>query len=151
NSKVEKIAAPGHYDGDKKEYDDWRDNVVAYIDANTRAYGTDKAKFLYVTSLLRGEASTWRKHIRTQWTQHKGLLVLTWDRFLGVLDERFREINREEKARIRMLETKQGNWTTDEYLTDYNRFVLEAKLQLPNAFHIDNFKWNVNTEIIRKI
>ncbi|KDQ54592.1 hypothetical protein JAAARDRAFT_196500 [Jaapia argillacea MUCL 33604] len=75
NSKVEKIAAPGYYDGDKKEYDDWRDNIVAYIDANTKAYGTDKAKFLYVTSLLRGAASTWRKHIRTQWTQHEGLLT----------------------------------------------------------------------------
>ncbi|KDQ50364.1 hypothetical protein JAAARDRAFT_200042 [Jaapia argillacea MUCL 33604] len=170
NAKVEKVAAPGYYDGDKKEYDDWRDNVTAYIDANTRAYGTDKAKFLYVTLLLRGEASTWRKHIRTQWTQHEGLLaaeeakqnpdaakiasfkqVITWDRFLGVLDERFGEINREEKARIRMLETKQGNKTADEYLTDYNRFVLEAKLQLPDAFHIDNFKRNVNVEIIRKI
>ncbi|KDQ60886.1 hypothetical protein JAAARDRAFT_191020, partial [Jaapia argillacea MUCL 33604] len=170
NAKVEKVAAPGLYDGDKKEYDDWRDNVTAYIDANTRAYGTDKAKFLYVTSLLRGEASTWRKHIRTQWTQHEGLLaaeeakqnpdaakiasykdVITWARFLTVLDERFGEINREEKARIRMLETKQGNRTADEYLTDYNRFVLEAKLQLPDAFHIDNFKRNVNVEIIRKI
>ncbi|KDQ59249.1 hypothetical protein JAAARDRAFT_192771 [Jaapia argillacea MUCL 33604] len=170
NAKVEKVAAPGLYDGDKKEYDNWRDNVTAYIDANTRAYGTDKAKFLYVTSLLRGEASTWRKHIRTQWTQHEGLLaaeeakqnpdaarvasfknVITWARFLSVLDERFGEINREEKARIRMLETKQGNKTADEYLTDYNHFVLEAKLQLPDAFHIDNFKRNVNVEIIRKI
>ncbi|KDQ52270.1 hypothetical protein JAAARDRAFT_139028, partial [Jaapia argillacea MUCL 33604] len=119
NAKVEKIAAPGHYEGDKREYDDWRDNVTTYIDANTRAYGTDRAKFLYVTSLLRGGASTWRKHIRVQWTQHEGLLILTWDRFLVALDEQFGEVNREEKARIRMLETKQGNRTADEYLTDY--------------------------------
>ncbi|KDQ54185.1 hypothetical protein JAAARDRAFT_196922 [Jaapia argillacea MUCL 33604] len=147
NSKVERIAAPGHYDGDKKEYDDWHNNVVAYIDANAKAYGTDKAKFLYVTSLLRGAASTWRKHIRTQWTQHEGLLVT--EKAKATPDAA--EINREEKARIRILETKQGNRTADEYLTDYNRFVLEAKLDLPDAFHIDNLKRNVNTEIIRKI
>ncbi|KDQ51082.1 hypothetical protein JAAARDRAFT_199466 [Jaapia argillacea MUCL 33604] len=150
NAKVEKIAAPGHYDGDKKEYDDWRDNVTAYIDANTRAYGTDKAKFLYVTSLLRGEASTWRKHIRIQWTQHEGLLAAEKAKTPPNANEVARLEQRREGSPSNVGDQARQQ-TTDEYLTDYNRFVLEAKLKLPDTFHIDNFKRNVNVEIIRKI
>ncbi|KDQ49436.1 hypothetical protein JAAARDRAFT_200874 [Jaapia argillacea MUCL 33604] len=149
-SKVEKIAAPGHFDRDKKEYDDWHDNITAYIDGNATTYSDNREKFLYITSLLRGEASSWRKHNRTQWTRQERLLTtekakvtpdqtevarikafLTWNHFLQDLD--------------------QGNWTTNEYLADYNRHLLDANLNLLDAFHIDNFKRHIQMETIRKI
>ncbi|KDQ60538.1 hypothetical protein JAAARDRAFT_85384, partial [Jaapia argillacea MUCL 33604] len=64
STKVEKIATPGHFDGDKKEYDDWRDNIIAYLEANTKAYADDKVKFLYVTSLLRGITSGTHRNLK---------------------------------------------------------------------------------------
>ncbi|KDQ49541.1 hypothetical protein JAAARDRAFT_143288, partial [Jaapia argillacea MUCL 33604] len=146
-AKVEKVVAPGTFEGDKKEYEDWRDNLDSYLDANSTFYNDDKAKFLYATSLLRGPAAT--NPDQTRVTQLEGLI--SWSYYTQEMDKRFGEVNKEEKACIRLMEMKQGTRTADEYITDYNRLILEASIVYPDEVHIDNLKRNTTREIVRQI
>ncbi|KDQ65089.1 hypothetical protein JAAARDRAFT_118433, partial [Jaapia argillacea MUCL 33604] len=144
-AKVEKVVAPGTFEGDKREYEDWRDNLDSYLDANSNFYSDDKAKFLYATSLLRGPAAP----DQTRVTQLEELI--SWNYYTREMDKRFGEVNKEEKARIRMMEMKQGTRTANEYITDYNRLILEASIVYPDEVHIDNLKRNATREIVRQI
>jgi hypothetical protein len=117
------LGKPEKFKGDRKTYPVWRSNVMTKIRIDAGTMGlTGKTIPAYIASFCEGDARTYLQ----AYDKRIAAGTIDPDEFWGIMDARYDDPNRQERAEIDFNRLKQGSKPFVEFLAEHERLSFEA-------------------------
>jgi len=120
------LPKPPVFEGDRKEYTDWKNKMKAKLrrDGQIIGYG-DQERVDYIYAFLKGEAASYMQHYTKQMGQDI-MVEGVWE----YLDRRYEDTHRRQRARAEHDKFKQGNKLFPEFIAELDRLQSEAGIDI---------------------
>jgi hypothetical protein len=124
--KTAVLPKPPVFEGDRKEYMDWKNKMKAKLrrDGHVIGHG-DQEQVDYVCAFLKGEAANYMQHYNKQMGQDI-IMEGVWEH----LDRRYEDVHRQQRARAEHEKFKQGNKPFPEFIAELDRLQSEAGIDM---------------------
>ncbi|EGN97684.1 hypothetical protein SERLA73DRAFT_75345 [Serpula lacrymans var. lacrymans S7.3] len=148
SKKVEIIADPGAFEGDRAQFAKWWIKLQIWIKANWNAFADDFEIATAVLSRLKGPVAGQYAQVRPQECYTTGVWP-TWDNLKVEIKEYFKPQAKRDWAHQQIHSFKQGNMRMDDYVTRF--LALSIQGGLGNEHTVELLEHNVNPYIAQQI
>ncbi|EGO19059.1 hypothetical protein SERLADRAFT_443596 [Serpula lacrymans var. lacrymans S7.9] len=148
NKKVEVVADPGAFEGDRAQFAEWWIKLQIWVKANWDAFTDDFEVATAVLSRLKGPVAGRYAQVRLQECYTAGVWP-TWDDLKKEIEKYFKLQAERDWARQQIRSFKQGNMRTDDYVTRF--LALSIQGGLGNEHAVELLERNVNPCIAEQI
>ncbi|EGO03078.1 hypothetical protein SERLA73DRAFT_158713 [Serpula lacrymans var. lacrymans S7.3] len=148
NKKVEVVADPGAFEGDRARFAEWWIKLQIWVKANWDAFADDFEVATVVLSRLKGPVAGQYAQVRLQECYTAGVWP-TWDDLKTEIEKYFKPQAERDWARQQIRSFKQGNLRTDDYVTRF--LALSIQGGLGNEHAVELLERNVNPRIAEQI
>ncbi|EGN99031.1 hypothetical protein SERLA73DRAFT_73606 [Serpula lacrymans var. lacrymans S7.3] len=144
NKKVEIVADPGAFKGDRARFAEWWIKLQIWIKANWDAFTDDFEIATAVLSRLKGPVAGQYAQVRMQECYTAGVWP-TWDDLKVEIEKYFKPQAERDGAHQQIRTFKQGNMRTDDFVTQF--LALSIQGGLGNEHAVELLKHNVSPVI----
>ncbi|EGN91464.1 hypothetical protein SERLA73DRAFT_80436 [Serpula lacrymans var. lacrymans S7.3] len=148
NKKVEVVADPGTFEGDRARFAEWWIKLQIWVKANCDAFADDFEVAAAVLSRLKGPVAGRYTQVRLQECYTAGVWP-TWDDLKIEIEKYFKPQAERDWARQQIRSFKQGNMRTDDFVTRF--LALSIQGGLGNEHAVELLERNVNPRIAEQI
>ncbi|EGO02850.1 hypothetical protein SERLA73DRAFT_70339 [Serpula lacrymans var. lacrymans S7.3] len=148
NKKVEVVADPGAFEGDRARFAEWWIKLQIWVKANWDAFADYFEVATAVLSQLKGPVAGRYAQVRLQECYTMGVWP-TWDDLKKEIKKYFKPQAEREWAHQQIRSFKQGNMRTDDYVTRF--LALSIQGGLGNEHAVELLEHNVNPRIAEQI
>ncbi|EGN95704.1 hypothetical protein SERLA73DRAFT_76780 [Serpula lacrymans var. lacrymans S7.3] len=148
NKKVEVVADPGAFEGDRARFAEWWIKLQIWVKANWDAFADDFEVATAVLSRLKGPVADRYAQVRLQECYTAGVWP-TWDDLKTEIEKYFKPQAERDWARQQIRSFKQGNMRTDDFVTRF--LALSIQGGLGNEHAVELLERNVNPRIAEQI
>ncbi|EGO03521.1 hypothetical protein SERLA73DRAFT_149801 [Serpula lacrymans var. lacrymans S7.3] len=148
NKKVEIIADPGAFKGDRARFAEWWTKLQIWIKVNWDAFANDFEVATVVLSQLKGPVAGQYAQVRLQECYTAGVWP-AWDDLKVEIEKYLKPQAERDWARQQIHSFKQGNIRTDDYVTRF--LALSIQGGLGNEHAIELLERNVNPHIAEQL
>ncbi|EGN95916.1 hypothetical protein SERLA73DRAFT_154416 [Serpula lacrymans var. lacrymans S7.3] len=148
NKKVEVVADPGAFEGDRARFAEWWIKLQIWVKANWDAFADDFEVATAVLSRLKGPVAGRYAQVRLQECYTAGVWP-TWDDLKIEIEKYFKPQAERDWARQQIRSFKQGNMRTDDFVTRF--LALSIQGGLGNEHAVELLEPNVNPRIAEQI
>ncbi|EGN91431.1 hypothetical protein SERLA73DRAFT_80487 [Serpula lacrymans var. lacrymans S7.3] len=148
NKKVEVVADPGAFEGDRARFAEWWIKLQIWVKANWDAFADNFEVATAVLSRLKGPVAGRYAQVRLQECYTTGVWP-TWDDLKKEIEKYFKPQAERDWARQQIRSFKQGNLRTDDYVTRF--LALSIQGGLGNEHAVELLERNVNPRIAEQI
>ncbi|EGN94243.1 hypothetical protein SERLA73DRAFT_77667 [Serpula lacrymans var. lacrymans S7.3] len=148
NKKVEVIADPGAFEGDRARFAEWWIKLQIWVKANWDAFADDFEVATVVLSRLKGPVAGRYAQVQLQECYTAGVWP-TWDDLKIEIKKYFKPQAEHDWARQQIRSFKQGNMRTDDFVTRF--LALSIQGGLGNKHAVKLLERNVNPCIAEQI
>jgi hypothetical protein len=144
-TKEIKMNPPTAYSGDRKKLDEFLMEVEMYLRMNQNIYQMNEQKIIFALSFMKeGTAGPWKQsyfkeYIGTDKAQ-------TWEEFKTLLKSSFSAVDKEGDAITKMMTSKQGSATADEFIEEFKIWASESGVTQDRPL-IEWFMLGLNNEL----
>ncbi|EGO03635.1 hypothetical protein SERLA73DRAFT_158201 [Serpula lacrymans var. lacrymans S7.3] len=148
NKKVEVVADPGAFKGDRAQFAEWWIKLQIWVQANWDAFANDFEVATAVLSRLKGPVAGQYAQVRMQECYTAGVWP-TWDNLKVEIEKYFKPQAERDWARQQIRSFKQGNMRTDDFVTRF--LALSIQGGLGNEHAVELLERNVNPHIAEQL
>ncbi|EGN91660.1 hypothetical protein SERLA73DRAFT_80232, partial [Serpula lacrymans var. lacrymans S7.3] len=148
NKKVEVVADPGTFEGDRAQFAKWWIKLQIWVKANWDAFADNFEVATVVLSQLKGPVAGRYAQVRLQECYTAGVWP-TWDDLKVEIEKYFKLQAERDWAHQQIRSFKQGNMRTDDYITRF--LALSIQGGLGNEHAVELLERNVNPCIAEQI
>ncbi|EGN96019.1 hypothetical protein SERLA73DRAFT_76015 [Serpula lacrymans var. lacrymans S7.3] len=148
NKKVENVADPGTFEGDRAQFAEWWIKLQIWVEANWDVFADDFEVATAVLSPLKGPVASQYAQIRLQECYTAGVWP-TWDNLKIEIEKYFKPQAERDWARQQIHTFKQGNMRTDDFVTRF--LALSIQGGLGNEHAVELLECNVNPHIAEQL
>ncbi|EGO01203.1 hypothetical protein SERLA73DRAFT_72167 [Serpula lacrymans var. lacrymans S7.3] len=148
NKKVEVVADPGAFEGDRARFAEWWIKLQIWVKANWDAFADDFKVATAVLSRLKGPVAGRYAQVRMQECYTAGVWP-TWDNLKVEIEKYFKPQAERDWARQQIRSFKQGNMRTDDFVTRF--LALSIQGGLGNEHAVELLEGNVNPHIAEQL
>ncbi|EGO26691.1 hypothetical protein SERLADRAFT_436500 [Serpula lacrymans var. lacrymans S7.9] len=148
NKKVEVVADPGTFEGDRARFAKWWIKLQIWVKANWGAFSDDFEVATVVLSRLKRPAAGHYTQVRLQEYYIAGVWP-TWDNLKVEIEKYLKPQAERDWARQQICSFKQGNMRTDNFVTRF--LALPTQGGLGNEHAVELLEHNVNPHIAEQL
>ncbi|EGO02604.1 hypothetical protein SERLA73DRAFT_70104 [Serpula lacrymans var. lacrymans S7.3] len=148
NKKVEVVADPGAFEGDRARYTEWWIKLQIWVKANWDVFADDFEVATAVLSRLKGPVVGQYAQVRMQECYTVGVWP-TWDNLKVEIEKYFKPQAERDWACQQICSFKQGNMRTDDFVTWF--LALSIQGGLGNKHAVELLERNVNPHIAEQL
>ncbi|EGO00652.1 hypothetical protein SERLA73DRAFT_71648 [Serpula lacrymans var. lacrymans S7.3] len=148
NKKVEVVADPGTFEGDRAQFAKWWIKLQIWVKANWDAFADDFEVATAVLSQLKGPVAGQYAQVRLQECYTAGVWP-AWDDLKVEIKKYFKPQAERDWACQQICSFKQGNMRMDNYVTRF--LALSIQGGLGNEYAVELLECNVNPRIAEQI
>ncbi|EGN95232.1 hypothetical protein SERLA73DRAFT_155352 [Serpula lacrymans var. lacrymans S7.3] len=148
NKKVEVVADPGAFEGDRAQFAEWWIKLQIWVKANWDAFADNFEVATAVLSCLKGPVAGRYAQVQLQECYTVGVWP-TWDDLKIEIEKYFKPQAKRDWARQQIRSFKQGNIRTDDFVTWF--LALSIQGGLGNEHAVELLERNVNPRIAEQI
>ncbi|EGN91674.1 hypothetical protein SERLA73DRAFT_157456 [Serpula lacrymans var. lacrymans S7.3] len=135
NKKVEVVADPGAFEGDRAQFAEWWIKLQIWVKANWDAFADDFEVATAVLSRLKGPVAGRYAQVRLQECYTAGVWP-TWDDLKIEIEKYFKPQAERDWARQQICSFKQGNMRTDDFVTRFLALSIQGGLGNEHAVEL---------------
>ncbi|EGN96432.1 hypothetical protein SERLA73DRAFT_154751 [Serpula lacrymans var. lacrymans S7.3] len=148
NKKVEIVADPGSFDGDRARFAEWWIKLQIWVKANYKAFEDDFELSTAVLSRLKGPVAGRYAQVRLQECYQSGNWP-AWDNLKAEIEKYFKPQAERDWARQQIRSFTQGNMRTDDFVTGF--LALSIQGGLGNEHAVELLERNVAPAIAQQL
>ncbi|EGN96647.1 hypothetical protein SERLA73DRAFT_75527 [Serpula lacrymans var. lacrymans S7.3] len=148
NKKVEVVADPGAFEGDRAQFAEWWIKLQIWVKANWDTFADNFEVATAVLSRLKGPVAGRYAQVRLQECYTTGVWP-TWDDLKKEIEKYFKPQAERDWARQQICSFKQGNMRMDDYVTRFLALSIQGGLE--NEHAVELLECNVNPCIAEQI
>ncbi|EGN96425.1 hypothetical protein SERLA73DRAFT_76383 [Serpula lacrymans var. lacrymans S7.3] len=148
NKKVEIVADPGSFDGDRARFAEWWIKLQIWVKANYKAFEDDFELSTAVLSRLKGPVAGRYAQVRLQECYQSGNWP-AWDDLKAEIEKHFKPQAERDWARQQIRSFTQGNMRTDDFVTRF--LALSIQGGLGNEHSVELLERNIAPAIAQQL
>ncbi|EGN91947.1 hypothetical protein SERLA73DRAFT_157293 [Serpula lacrymans var. lacrymans S7.3] len=148
NKKVEIVADPGSFDGDRARFAEWWIKLQIWVKANYKAFEDDFELSTAVLSRLKGPVAGRYTQVQLQECYQSGNWP-AWDDLKNEIEKYFKPQAERDWARQQIRSFTQGNMRTDNFVTRF--LALSIQGGLGNEHAVELLEQNVAPAIAQQL